>query len=134
MKLESFFKSQSPLKYLLIIILSYIIYSKGKRYYNYHNYKSFGVAEIVKIDGQNTNTFAIYEFFINSQKYDGAIELGIKDNFAVLNRYFKVQYSSKNPEINDILLNKPIYDTLLIKKAGFVIKKKKEKRNQFHEL
>ncbi|WP_405266881.1 hypothetical protein [Cellulophaga sp. Ld12] len=77
----------------------------------------------------------MYEFYVGSKKIEGATYLDGKIYPGWVGKHFKVQYSSKDPEINDLLLSKPVYDTVLIKKAGFVIKvqKKKEKRNQFRD-
>jgi len=69
------------------------------------------------------------------KKIEGATYLDGKIYPGWVGKHFKVQYSSKDPEINEIFLDKPVYDTVRIKKAGFVIKvqKKKEKRNQFRD-
>ncbi|WP_158976410.1 hypothetical protein [Cellulophaga sp. L1A9] len=132
---ESFLNSKTPLKYILLFAIIYAIYTNGKEYYHFNLYTVYGIAECTEIEIQNTNTYAAYKFYVDGKRINGSIQLGSIVYPGWVGKHFKVQYSSKDPEINEILLDKPVYDTVRIKKAGFVIKvqEKKEKRNQFRD-
>ncbi|WP_299434919.1 hypothetical protein [uncultured Maribacter sp.] len=134
-KIESFFNSQTPLRYILAFIISYIVYTSTRSFYHFKFYTVYAIAECVAIEHQNTDTFAVYEFYVDKKKIDGDIQLGLDDDWEIVNKFFRVKYSSKDPEINELVLARPVYDTVLIKNAGFTIKKKKKKkRNQFQEF
>ncbi|QLG46860.1 hypothetical protein [Costertonia aggregata] len=45
-----------------------------------------------------------------------------------VNKYFRVRYSSKDPEINEILLDQWVSDTVEIEAAGFEIRAKRHSK------
>ncbi len=113
----------------------FFLYANLQTYFHLKYFSVYGIAECTEIDIQNTNTYAAYKFYVDGKRINGSIQLGSIVYPGWVGKHFKVQYSSKDPEINNLLLSKPVYDTVRIKKAGFVIKvqEKKEKRNQFRD-
>ncbi|AIY13803.1 hypothetical protein [Cellulophaga baltica] len=134
-KFKDFFSSKKPVAVIGLLFACFFLYTNLQAYFHLKYFSVYGIAECTEIDTQNSNSYAMYEFYVGSKKIEGATYLDGKIYPGWVGKHFKVQYSSKDPKINEIFLDKPVYDTVRIKKAGFVIKvqEKKEKRNQFRD-
>jgi hypothetical protein len=108
--------------YLIVIVIFvlWLIYN----FYHGYNYnkelKESGIVTVGKITefkGAAKGLYLNFKFFIdgNSNFSDSPRD----NNGEKIGEFFKVVYSSKNPEVSRIYLDEKITDTTLILKAGF---------------
>ena len=81
----------------------------------------YSVARVTAVEYGAKNVSASYIYYYDNKVYRSSAPLKWQDNLRLENRYFKVQLSTKNPEINEILFDVEILDTLEIEKAGFLL-------------
>ena len=117
----SFFNSKKPAIILLITAVTYGVGLHLRRYYHFNKYTKLAIAKCTSIENQNVSTYADYTFYVDGKKYDGSTKLSEVNKFWI-NKYFKVKYSSEDPEINDILIDEMITDAEAVKAAGFKLK------------
>ena len=102
---------------LVLIWILYIIY-KGENYDN--EIKKFGISTIGKVTnlkGASKRPGIDYRFNVSGKKVFSDSPVSI--NSIKEGEFYKVVYSSKNPEMCRIYLDEKITDTALILKAGF---------------
>ena len=79
---------------------------------------TYGIAKCISIQKESSSNFVFFEFYIGTRKVLGATAIEDIDE-SLINKYFKVKYSSKKINECKLLLNHPVTDTVAIKKAGF---------------
>ena len=102
---------------LVLIWILYIIY-KGENYDN--EIKKFGISTIGKVTnlkGESKRPGIDYSFNVSGKKVFSDSPVSV--NSIKEGEFYKVIYSSKNPEVCRIYVDKKITDTSLILKAGF---------------
>ena len=102
---------------LVLIWILYIIY-KGENYDN--EIKKFGISTIGKVTnlkGASKRPGIDYSFNVSGKKVFSDSPVSV--NSIKEGEFYKVIYSSKNPEVCRIYVYKKITDTVLILKAGF---------------
>ncbi|WP_289064225.1 hypothetical protein [uncultured Zobellia sp.] len=82
------------------------------------NYNTYGIAKCISIQKEKSSKFVFFEFYIDGRRVLGTSPIVAVDD-SLVNKYFKVKYSSKKINESKLLLNHPITDTVAIKKAGF---------------
>ncbi|MDO6818984.1 hypothetical protein [Zobellia sp. 1_MG-2023] len=118
--------SKKPVKLLLVLVICFFSFKYFRSIYHFKYYSAYTIGKFTHFKYQNASTYAMYEFYVDNKKIEGATyDRGNIDQFLV-NKYFKVRYSSKNPEINEILLDEMITDASAVEAAGFKLKSKKE--------
>ena len=105
---------------VLILVLIWILYIfyQGNNYDN--EIKEFGVftiGKVTKLKGASKKPGIDYRFNVNGKRVFSDSPISVKS--IKKGEFFKVIYSSKNPEICRIYLDEKITDTTLILKAGF---------------
>ncbi len=113
----------------LIIIGTVIIYSEFQIDKEKQELKKFSeetVAKTISFSGSKSGKLIHYLFSLNNKDYQGSCL--IKKSNAKLGCFYKLSYSSRDPKINKIYMDKEITDTTLIMKAGF---KKYTKINKY---
>ncbi|WP_282057299.1 hypothetical protein, partial [Maribacter luteus] len=69
---------------------------------------------------ESSSNFVFFEFYIGTRKVLGATTIEDIDE-SLINKYFKVKYSSKKINESKLLLNQPVTDMNAIKAAGFTL-------------
>jgi hypothetical protein len=102
---------------ILALWLSYNFYYG----YNYNKeLEEFGIVtigKITKFKGAAKSPYLNFKFFIDGNSYGS--DSPRDNNGEKIGQFYKVIYSSKNPEICRIYLDEPVTDTISILKAGF---------------
>ena len=93
--------------------------------------RSKTVGKINRIDtkGKGGSSF-VYSFFIDNKMYVGRIDRD-KNPYVKINEFYEIEYSSKNPHINKMILDEEITDSVKIMKAGYQKKTKFYKYDNF---
>ena len=104
----AYFFIEKNLKEIKIDIDKNTVYSIGKVYY---------------INSKRSFTDARFFYFYNGNKYESGKYI---DNSGdeYLNKYFKIEFSSKNPQHSNIFFNQEVLEKEQIKNAGFDYEKK----------
>lgn len=76
------------------------------------------IAKVYEIKSKRSFTYARYYFFFSGEKYFSG-EYVDNDKRNTINRYYKVELSSVEPEHSRIYLDKEITDSIEIVRAGF---------------
>lgn len=118
---------------ILVIGMLLILYSFYK--YRNSNIRENGVQTIGLVNGYlrgtKTGPSLKYVYKVDKDKYEGSTYIGSSEYSNYKNRFYQVQYSSENPGWSELLLNRPVTDTIAIIEAGFSIPRRKG--NQFQE-
>lgn len=87
------------------------------------------VAQITGFDGGHATSgpSILYIYKVGPEKFNGSRYIEDTSNHQY--DFYVVRYSSSEPSWSEILLNRPVTDTIAIKAAGFSLPKKKT--NQF---
>ncbi|SHK02845.1 hypothetical protein [Pseudozobellia thermophila] len=117
--------SKKPVKLLLVLAICFFSFKYFRTIYHFKFYSTYTIGKCTSIEHQNASTYADFIFFVEGRQYDGSTKLK-EVNSIWVNKYFKVRYSSKNPEINEILLDEMITDPKAVEAAGFKLKSKIE--------
>jgi len=98
------------------IIIS--IFQIGKTDKELEKYGVETVAKTTRFVGKSKSPYVDYIFVVNGKEYldDSPRE---KKPYEKVKHFYKLVYSSRNPKINKIYMEKEITDTTLIMKAGF---------------
>lgn len=78
----------------------------------------YGIGKVFYIDINRNFTDARYFYFYNGIRYESGEKIDVSGD-KYLNKFFKIEFSSKNPDHSNIFLDKEINDTFEINKAGF---------------
>ncbi|MDO6810987.1 hypothetical protein Q4603_20370 [Zobellia galactanivorans] len=81
---------------------------------------TYGIAKCLSIQKESSSNFVFFEFYIDDRRVLGATAIEAVDE-SLINKYFKVKYSSKKINESKLLLNQPVTDTNAIKAAGFTL-------------
>ncbi|QLG46858.1 hypothetical protein [Costertonia aggregata] len=104
---------------VIAILLALLIFHQ----YRKSNIKKYEHKTIALVNGylRGTKSGPIlkYIYRIGENIYDGSTYIRSDEYSKYKNRYFIVSYSSKNPGWSEILLDRPVLDTIKIKEAGF---------------
>ncbi len=107
----------------LAIFIAYGIYNTIKKDNNLSDNKKIGIAKVYEISYSHYRHNADFSFEYNGKWYKGYEYIRDERRESLIDKYFIVEFSSKNPDNNKLLLDRPVYDTLRIKNAGFKINK-----------
>jgi hypothetical protein len=83
-----------------------------------HNNTVYGIGKIFHINSKRNFTDARYFYFYKGNRYESGKYIDVPGN-KYLNKFFKIEFSSKNPDHCNIFLDQEINDSFEIKKAGF---------------
>jgi hypothetical protein len=105
---------------ILILVLIWILYIfyEGSNYDN--EIKEFGIStvgKVINLKGASKRPYIDYRFNVNGKRIFS--ETPVSDELLKKGEFYKVIYSSKDPKITRIYLDKKITDTVAILKAGF---------------
>lgn len=118
----SLIKKYWPLLIALIAIIWYVIL----RYQNQKELEKYSITTLGKVDKlvriRYANSRFNYSYYHNGKKYTNESGLGDIDPKTIFNNFYKVIYSSKNPNISKIYLNEKIEDSLMIIQSGFKLR------------
>ena len=78
----------------------------------------YGIGKVFYIDFNRNFTDAKYFYFYNGIRYESGEKIDVSGD-KYLNKFFKIEFSSKNPDHSNIFLDQEINDTVEINKAGF---------------
>ena len=118
--------SKKLVKLLLVLAICFFSFKYLQSIYHFKYYARYTIGKFTHLEYQNASTYAMYEFYVDNKKIEGATYAREKIDKFLLNKYFKVKYSSKNPEINEILIDEMVTDASAVEAAGFKLKSKKE--------
>lgn len=76
------------------------------------------LAKVFSINSKRSFTDARYFYFYEGKRYESGKLIDCSGK-KYLNKYFKIEFSSKKPNHSDIFLDKEITDSSEIRKAGF---------------
>ncbi|EMY3553492.1 hypothetical protein [Flavobacterium psychrophilum] len=76
------------------------------------------LAKVFFINSKRSFTDARYFYFYEGRRYESGEYIDSSGD-EYLNKYFKVEFSSKNPNHSNIFLDREIRDSSEIRKAGF---------------
>lgn len=117
--MESIINSKKVVVLVAVLVACFFLFKYVRSIYHYKFYSKISVAKFKNIETQNASTYAMYEFYVDGNKIEGATYLRNRISKSLLNKFFRLKYSSKNPNINDILLDQQVTDTVQIRAAGF---------------
>jgi len=100
----------------------FFIYSEYTSNYNLKKYSKVSVAKVVGISRSGSANFIDYVYYINKKKYEDSQYLRNKCGKCKIGKYFKLEYSYKDPKINKLIFNQEINDSIMISEAGFLAK------------
>ncbi len=123
--MRAFFNSKKSVIVLACILGGFFAYKYLNSVFQYKYYSAYSIAKCTGIETQNASTYAMYEFHVENRKIIGATYIKGEANISWVNKYFRIRYSTKNPKINEVMLDQKITDTTAIKAAGFTLPKKK---------
>lgn len=113
------------------VILAYLTYNSNQQNNELGKFKQTTVGKINRIDyGNKGGSSFVYSFFIENKMYVGRISRDKNPNVKV-NDFYKIEYSSKNPHINKMILDEEITDSIKIMNAGYQKKTKFNKYDNF---
>ncbi|OWW24545.1 hypothetical protein B4Q04_14605 [Zobellia sp. OII3] len=118
--------SKKPVKLMLVLVICFFSFKYFQSIYHFKYYARYTIGKFTHFKHQNASTYAMYEFYVDNKKIEGATYAREKIDKFLVNKYFKVKYSSKNPEINEILLDEMITDPKAVEAARFKLKSKIE--------
>ncbi|WP_289064233.1 hypothetical protein [uncultured Zobellia sp.] len=118
--------SKKPVKLLLVLAICFFSFKYLQSIYHFKYYARYTIGKFTHLEYQNASTYVMYEFYVDNTKKEGATYAREKIDKFLINKYFKVKYSGKNPEINEILLDEMVTDASAVEVAGFKLKSKKE--------
>lgn len=114
---------------VLSVLLVYYLFSLYQKK-DIDNNRVRTVGQIYGLDGGQATTSPNlrYRYYIKEKRYTGIASFdGDYRNYE--NNFYQIDYSAENPNWSEILLTRPITDTVAIKAAGFSLPK--SKKNQF---
>lgn len=118
----SLIKKYWPLLIALIAVIWYVIL----RYQNQKELEKYSITTVGKVDKlvriRYVNSRFNYSYYHNGKKYTNESGIGDIDSKTIFNNFYKVIYSSKNPDISKIYLNEKIEDSLMIIQSGFKLR------------
>ena len=77
------------------------------------------VAYVYKLVDKRSITNVYYQYYYNEEKYSSVELTNLNVTQDIVGKYFEVIISSKDPSASRIQLKKNVFDSVLIKKAGF---------------
>lgn len=80
-------------------------------------YRYITVAKVDEIKPEKSFTVARFYFYYDGIKYESSEHIDDLGN-RYMNRYFKVEFSTENPEYSNIFLDQEVTDSTEIVKAG----------------
>lgn len=104
---------------VIIIVFAYFVTNAKKNIENNiidNNYQT--ICMIYKVESRRSFTHAYYYYYYNGKKYETWTNTNLSRN-DILNKFYKVNISTENPQYSKILFEREINDTLEITKAGF---------------
>ena len=107
----------------LIVIVIFVLWLIYNFYHGYNHNKELKesgivtVGKITEFKGAAKGLYLNFKFFIDGKS--NFSDSPRDNNGEKIGEFFKVVYSSKNPEVSRIYLDEKITDTTLILKAGF---------------
>lgn len=111
------------LTFFVCILLFCIVYFFGEKYRDQiqkdiKNNTVYSIGKVFYIDIKRNFIDARYFYFYNGIRYESGEKIDVSGN-KYLNKFFKIEFSSKNPNHSNIFLDQEINDSVEIKKAGF---------------
>lgn len=135
-KIKNFLKYKDDINFILFLIviglgIGYITYDNSKKNEELEKFKQKTVGKINRIDtkGKGGSSF-VYSFFIDNKMYVGRIDRD-KNPYVKINEFYEIEYSSKNPHINKLIVDEEITDSIKIMNAGYQKKTKFYKYDNF---
>ncbi|WP_139278158.1 MULTISPECIES: hypothetical protein [Flavobacteriaceae] len=124
-------KYSSLLLFLLFVgvLVAITVWSK----YDIAKHEKYTIGYVYDIDGgtATASPSLVYKYYVTGKEYHSTSPF-YENKKLYLNHFYRVRYSSENPSSSEILLDSVVSDTILIKKAGFSLPKKK--KNRFQEF
>ena len=80
---------------------------------------SFTIGKVVGSSAKRSLSHLNYSFFFNGKIYNSFTNDYKGHPSEYIDKYYEVEFSSKDPNLSRVLLKKQIKDTLKIKTAGF---------------
>ena len=71
----------------------------------------YTIGEIYEIRGTSSGYRPHFIYYVNGKKYDGSTALKHPD-YSYVGRRYIIKFYPSNPDICDILLNKPVHDSI----------------------
>lgn len=113
------------------IILAYLTYHSNQKNNELEKFKQTTVGKINRIDyGNKGGSSFVYSFFIENKMYVGRISRD-KNPYIKINNFYKIEYSSKNPHINKLIMDEEVTDSVKIMNADYQKKTKFYKYDNF---
>lgn len=120
-KIKKFLDSKTPTLIVGILIFSFFLYKNIKYSQQLSNYGVYGIAKAVSLSKTGNTTNLDYIYFVNGVMFKGREYLGDECRKCKIGKYFRIKYSSKNPDYSELYFNQEVTDTMKIKEAGFLI-------------
>ena len=115
--------SKKVLSLIVIIctlILIFILFKKGnKEQESIENNKYETVAQVYKFYSNRSNARYYYIYYYNGKRYRNSENIKNGNREDSVNKFYKVNLSTKNPVYSNLLLDEEITDSKIIKNAGF---------------
>ena len=102
---------------LLMIILAVVDMYKREKSIKKNEYET--VAKVYKYYSNRSNSRYYYEYFYHGKKYQNDEDIDNGNQEECVNKYYKLELSTENPQFSEIYLEEEIVDSLKIKEAGF---------------
>ncbi|CAM3511539.1 hypothetical protein [Zobellia roscoffensis] len=121
-------------KYIpILIVVLFLIAAQGYVSYKKHTINKQFKIVVGKVSGVQklikSSPSLFYDYYVGGKLYSGSKKF--EGSFSKYkNRFYSVKYSKENSGWSEILLEQPVTDTIIIKKAGFSLPKKKKNRFQ----
>ncbi|MCZ8230349.1 hypothetical protein [Flavobacterium sp.] len=109
-----------PLVFFLVLVLACFFIGKNldEVKLDIERNRKNTLAKVFFINSKRNFTDARYFYFYDGKRYESGEYIDSSGD-EYLNKYFKVEFSSKNPKHSNIFLDKEITDSSEIRNAGF---------------
>ncbi|WP_378187729.1 hypothetical protein ACE939_05065 [Aquimarina sp. W85] len=90
-------------------------------YYHMSNFAVEGVGKTTSLSRSGIAEKIQYNYFVDGKKYKGSTFLNGNCGECKLSKYYRIKYSSKDPDYSEMYLDQEVINERLIIKAGFTI-------------
>jgi hypothetical protein len=105
--------------FITIFMISSAIIDMNRRSKSVETYKFETVARVYKFSSNRSFNIYYYEYFFKGKKYWNNEDIGHGNRDGSVDKYYKMNLSTQNPDYSKIILENEITESSQIKAAGF---------------
>jgi hypothetical protein len=120
-KIKKFLDSKTPTIVVGILVFSFFFYKNIDSHCQLKKYPTYGVGKAITVSKSGISPYLKYIYIVDNKIYESAEKLNYECGKCKIGKYFRIKYSSKNPDYSELYFNQEVTDTIKIKEAGFLI-------------